>query len=109
MYVEHIKGLKSEKIVLQFLIKNGWSLTSQRLKTPYAEIDLLVCKDDLYKVVEVKSINNEEFLEYRLNYKQKARLKKAIEYLIRELDKVVFFELAIVNSQGQIELIEIEF
>lgn len=107
MYFEHLKGLASERFVENDLIKKGWQVVLKRNKSPFAEIDLLMQKNNKFMIVEVKSISNPEFVFCRLGHKQKQRLLRACEYFIQKMEIPVDIKLAIVDSRGRIEYFDI--
>ena len=106
MYFEHKKGLRSEELVASWFNKNGWEVLGQRIKTPYAEIDLLVIKNNIIKIIEVKSIRNKEFMSHRISVRQKQRLSQAYGYFSNKFSKTVEIEIAFVDRNENIEFIE---
>jgi putative endonuclease len=48
-------GRIGEKIAEEYLVTNGFEIVDKNFRTPYGEIDLVACKDDLTVFVEVKT------------------------------------------------------
>lgn len=92
-------GLACEDLVRQFCItKKKYILVAQRLKTPYAEVDLVFKNSQNQLVmIEVKSCNRDEFMTNRISYKQKQRLFRARQFLQENSKKEVLLFWAFVS------------
>jgi len=81
----HLEGDRAESFVADQLIHSGWQVLARKLRTPYAEVDLLVIPPDGQHlvVVEVKARHTLSWGEPResLGWRQHARLARALEYL----------------------------
>ncbi len=106
-YWAHQRGLEAEFSVIQFFQKKSYHLLQQRLKTPYAEVDLLFMSPGGYLLmVEVKSVSSEAFIQHRISRRQKVRLLRAVQFLAAQFDKLVAVHWAFVSPGGEITLIE---
>lgn len=107
IYWAHQRGLDSEKIVLNFYQKKGYELLGQRVKTPFAEVDLIFQTPQGHALmVEVKTSNLSEFQNYRISYKQKNRLLRALQFLSVRLDVLIEVHWAFVTKEGEVTVIE---
>ena len=108
MYYEHVKGLESERRVIEHLKKQNWLLVHHRFKTRLAEVDLIFQKNDQIRIIEVKSISSWDFIAYRISKKQKQRLIRVYDFFQRHFQHEILLELALVPVDGDILFIEIE-
>lgn len=70
-------GRRSEIICALWLMAKGYRILGLRLKTPQAEIDLLVSKGDLVAVIEVKRRSNIDAALDAVTARQRERLLRA--------------------------------
>lgn len=106
-YWAHQRGLESELFVLQYYKGRGYIFLTQRLKTPFAEVDLLFrAPQGHLLMVEVKTVNLSEFQVYRISRRQKVRLLRALYYLIEQYDCLVEVHWAFVTKTGEVQVIE---
>jgi putative endonuclease len=70
-------GGLSEIICALWLMAKGYRILGLRLKTPQAEIDLLVSKGDLVAVIEVKRRSNIDAALDAVTARQRERLLRA--------------------------------
>jgi putative endonuclease len=87
---------------LQEYRRKNYRLLHQRLKTPFAEVDLVLRspRGEL-TLVEVKSVTSFDFLHVRLTGRQKFRLRRALIWSL-EKDPTARLELAVVSQQGDV-------
>lgn len=79
----------------------------QRLKTPYAEVDLLFrAPSGNLILVEVKTSNSADFLPARVNQRQWSRLARAAQFLAARFDCLVEFHWAFVDSNFTVTVFE---
>lgn len=107
MYFEHRKGLHSELLVEQDLRSKGWRIVAKRFKCPFAEIDLITEKNQMIKIIEIKSLSNQNFASFRISAQQRVRLARAHQYFIEKWENPVEFQLAFVDSKGKIEYLDL--
>ena len=104
MHWTHIRGEEAEQKVLEELQRRGFRLVHRRLRTPMAEIDLVMSSLAEYLLVEVKTLSRRGFFENRLTRGQKQRLKRARAFLQELWQADVRLVLAIVDENGKILL-----
>lgn len=107
LYWAHQRGLESESRVIAHYVSKGCELLGQRIKTPFAEVDLLFKnpKGDIL-MVEVKTANISEFQQYRISWKQKRRLLRALTFLSDETKTPIEVHWAFVTKEGQVTIID---
>ena len=99
----HRRGMKSEVCVKKFFEAKGFELIHQRFKTPFAEIDLIFkSSSGNLLIVEVKSLSNQNFLEFRISESQKTRLRRAIIHLTDLMNCKVSLNWAFVSANGEV-------
>ncbi|WP_413612195.1 YraN family protein [Bdellovibrio sp. HCB-110] len=107
IYWAHQRGLDSEKHVQKFYERKGYELLGQRVKTPFAEVDLIFKTPEGHALmVEVKTANLADFQPHRISKKQKARLTRALQFLAERLDSLVVAHWAFVTKDGVVTIIE---
>ncbi|ASD65451.1 hypothetical protein B9G79_08580 [Bdellovibrio bacteriovorus] len=85
----------------------GYQLLGQRVRTPFAEVDLLFkTSRQTLLMVEVKTTNLSDFQPFRISKKQKARLVRAMLFLASRWDIPVEVHWAFVTKDGQITVFE---
>jgi putative endonuclease len=81
----HQDGDQAEHFVAEQLLRAEWQVLARRLRTPYAEVDLLAISPEgkHLVVVEVKARHALSWGTPReaLRWRQQARLARALEYL----------------------------
>ncbi|MFM6929570.1 MAG: YraN family protein [Bdellovibrio sp.] len=107
-YWAHDRGLNSEKFVQQHYEKKKYHLLKQRLKTPFAEVDLLFRSPDgrHLLLVEVKTANQGTFYGARVSSRQKYRLLGAASFLAERYKTLVEVHWAFVTKNGEVTIIE---
>lgn len=103
----HAQGLWCENQVLTYFRKKSFRILKSRWRTPYAEIDLIVesPKNEIW-ILEIKSLSHFDFLDVRVSWKQKQRLKRAHLFVQSKTSKRVRLALAFVDKKGEILIIE---
>lgn len=97
----------AEEKVLHHYREKGFRLLKQRLRTPYAEIDLLLeAPEDFLVMVEVKSVSDEAFISSRISRRQRSRQDKALLYLSEIYGKNVAIHWAFVMNDGNLIVLE---
>ena len=78
MSAPHLRqALLCEVEAAQYLVGEGYSLLYHRQKICHVEVDLIVCKDGVVTLVEVKTLASFDRLSHRLPPSQKQRLLRA--------------------------------
>ncbi|KGQ21163.1 YraN family protein [Thermus filiformis] len=98
-----MKGGWAEEEALAFLLHKGYRLLGRNRRTPFGEIDLLMEKDGVHVVVEVKQRSSSRFgtpLE-ALTPKKVERLLKSAWYLLGRDDLPVRLEAVLVHGTPQ--------
>nr|BFD66982.1 hypothetical protein HAGR004_20040 [Bdellovibrio sp. HAGR004] len=106
-YWAHERGLLSENHVVKHYQLKHFHLLGQRVKTPFAEVDLLFrAPQGHLLMVEVKTTNLMDFQPFRVSQKQKARLLRAMQFLAARWDVLVEIHWAFVTKEGEITVFE---
>jgi putative endonuclease len=99
--------LNSELRVREYYEKKQYQFLSHRLKTPYGEVDLLFWTSRGHLLmVEVKSSSHHDFQSYRIGWKQKKRLERALIFLSEKFETPVEIHWAFVDSRGEVFIVE---
>lgn len=97
------RGLESEKFTQRYYEELGYQVYKERFRTPFAEVDIIFRHPQKNSVlVEVKTVNSFEFLEHRLQQRQKQRLQRAQLYLSHLWGEALELHLAFVSSNGEV-------
>lgn len=99
--------MESEKIVIAYYLNKKFRLLEQRVKTPFAEVDLLFrSADGNLLMVEVKSANDPCFYSARISKRQMQRLARAVSFLATHFNCLVEYHWAFVDQNQKITVIE---
>lgn len=101
---KHKQGLFAERQAAEYYSKFA-KILAHRLKTPFAELDLLVLCGRKIIIVEVKSIKSPEFASTLLTDRQLQRLIRAHAFLQNYLNCNCELELALVYPNQKIEIL----
>lgn len=108
--VSYHNGVAAENAVALHLEKCGHTVAERRWKTRHGEIDLIARKDGVVVFVEVKKSSSFARAAASLGQPQIARLfASASEFLEKEpngQNTESRFDVALVNQQGEIEVLE---
>ncbi len=103
----HQRGLKAEEIVIDYYQSRNFLLLKQRMKTPFAEVDLLFrAPQGHLLMVEVKSVNLSSFYLTRVSKRQKNRLEKAVIFLSNRFNILVEIHWAFVGLDDEVIIFE---
>lgn len=92
-------------MVVEFYLREGYRLLHQRLKTPYAEIDLVFKSSSGHVIlVEVKAVTAKIFYGARLSLKQRQRLRRAFEWYCYKTQSPIEFHLVFVDQKEKIQI-----
>lgn len=106
LYWAHKRGLLSEDRVAAYYQKKSYRLIEQRVKTPFAELDLLFRTPEGHLlIVEVKTANLSSFYNYKVTPRQKIRLLRAVQFLAERFSTLVEIHWAFVTKEGEITII----
>ena len=96
------RGLFCEERVVEYFLALGFLLVGRRVRTPFAEIDILFrdLKGRLV-LVEVKSVLSFDYLPARMGPRQKRRLLRALEYFLAR-GELARLEFAVVSQEGAV-------
>lgn len=85
------RGEETELLAIKWLVARGFQVISRRLRTPYAEVDLLIRNSSSkeWLVVEVKSSLWPDGQALGLSQRQRARLWRASRWLEDEISRVL--------------------
>lgn len=101
------KGFLNEEIALNFLKKQGYVLLSKNKKINGVEVDLLLKKEDVLYLIEVKS-DNLWRMNQPLSSVQKSRLTQTALTLSENYRLSVRLILAIVKKNKEVELFPLD-
>ncbi|MCC6278610.1 MAG: YraN family protein [Oligoflexia bacterium] len=97
-------GTQNELKVQSYLEKSGWRVIAKNLRTPFAEIDLLVQKHEKIRIIEVKTRKIDDPTRPPIGRLQFERLKWAAKWVrSRFPGKCYSARLVMVTSRGMIE------
>lgn len=99
-------GLWAEAQCCAALVRDGWTILGQRLRTAAGEVDIVAEKDGLLAIVEVKSSTRLAVAAGSLSARQIRRLIGAAEILIGENPgwgrEGIRFDLMLLDSGGRV-------
>lgn len=106
-------GKEGEQLAVDFLIKNGYQIRDRNWRYLKAEVDIIVQKEDILVVVEVKTRTSDYFGDPQdfINLKKIKLLVSAInEYVAsKDLDVEVRFDIiAIIKNKNKTEIEHLE-
>lgn len=74
-----LTGRNAEALAREALIRDGWTVLAERLRTPAGELDIVAEKEGLLAFVEVKARPSLREAAFSLTERQQARLMAAAE------------------------------
>ncbi len=106
-------GKKGEKLAVDFLIKNGYTIRDTNWRYLKAEVDIIAEKEGILAVVEVKTRSSIDFGNPQdfVNPKKIKLLVMAIDHYVnsKDLDIEVRFDIiAVVKENGKFTLEHLE-
>lgn len=78
-------GKEAEQMAVGYLVQNGYEILYCNWRHSRYEIDIIAKKNDLLKVIEVKSLKSSG-----VRYPEEAVTKKKFRYLLRAADEFLF-------------------
>ena len=101
-------GDRGEALALEYLSNKGYTLLEKNYRYKKAEIDLIVCKEDLLVFVEVKarSSTGYGFPEEAVDEKKAAMIMEAADHYIYETgwDKPIRFDIVSILLQPRVSI-----
>ena len=101
--------MAAEAAVAAALVRDGWTVLGQRLRTPAGEIDLVAERDGLLAFIEVKRRARLAEAAFALGPRQRARLIAAAEIVLAQNPgwgaTGVRFDVVLVDAQGTVRRI----
>jgi putative endonuclease len=76
-------GILAEKLAIDFLLQNRYSVLQKRYRTPYGEIDIVCRQKDVLVFVEVKKRGSLDESAYSISNTQKKRIFEASQFFIQ--------------------------
>ncbi len=105
-YSDHEKGYHAEHLVAAFLKSQEFKVVFKRLKTKFGEIDLVVAKDGVSYLIEIKTVSNLDFISHRISAGQKQRLFRNYQLLLSKFgDSVLLAAYVLKNEYGEEEVL----
>lgn len=93
-------------LVAEFLKTQSFRVLFKRLKTKFGEIDLVVAKEGVTYLIEIKTLSHLDFISCRISSKQKRRLFRNYENLLSKFGESVLLAAYVMkNSEGQPEVL----
>ena len=106
-------GIAAEQIAENAYLEGGYVVLERRWRGEAGEIDLIVRRGDVIRFVEVKKARTHARAAERISPRQWARIQLAAqEYAGKRdlgLDFEMQFDVALVDGQGRLEIIEAAF
>ena len=101
----HSRGLTSEERVVDFYRRRDFVLLRQRQRHKFAEIDLIFQKNKKLILVEVKTLADSEFVQWKVSQRQRQRLSNAFHYYLHKYPELeVECHMVTVDHSGHIQV-----
>jgi len=78
-------GKEAEEMAVNYLVKNGYEILHCNWRYSHYEIDIVAKKNDLLKIVEVKSLQSSA-----IRYPEQSVTKKKFKDLLKAADQFLF-------------------
>ncbi len=102
-------GLDAEEIACRALAAEGWTILGRRLRTAAGEVDIVVDREGLLAIVEVKARATLAEAAFALGRRQRARLLEAAGILLAENPGWgrggIRFDVLLVDGSGRVRRI----
>jgi putative endonuclease len=102
-------GVDAEALACQALVRDGWTVLEQRIRTGAGEIDIAALRDGLLALIEVKHRPDLASAAWCLSTRQRARLLAAGEALLAARPDWIWhamrFDVMLVDATGTIRRI----
>jgi Holliday junction resolvase-like predicted endonuclease len=102
----NLKGQASELIAKKFYENQGYVSVSERFRSRFGEIDLILWHSgrQVLRIVEVKTQPDEDFFEVRWSLPQRRRFTRFYLALQEEWPLAIEMDLIFVDLEGRIEV-----
>lgn len=105
----HSRGVTAEEAAGAALERDGWIILGRRMRTKAGELDLVVERDGILAIIEVKARPTLADAAAALSQRQRVRLLAAAEILLAEHPEWgvagVRFDLLVVDAAGRVRRI----
>lgn len=105
----HALGVDAEAAACAALERDGWQVLARRLRTEAGEVDIVVQRDGLLAIVEVKARPALAQAAEALSLRQQARVMAAAELVLAAHPdwgaNGVRFDLVVVDARGRVRRI----
>jgi putative endonuclease len=105
----YARGVGAETAACLALVRDGWTILGQRLRTEAGEIDVVAAKSDLLAIIEVKARPTLADAAVALGARQQARLIAAADILLAEHPEWgragMRYDLIVVDAAGRVRRI----
>ncbi len=106
---KNLNGKTAELLAIAYLKKNGFVVLKHNFKTKVGEIDIIAYKKRVLVAFEVKYRSDSNVLEYAISINQQNRIRRALEYFLKQNLKFNNYNLRIdailINKVGNIKII----
>ena len=106
-------GKKGEDLAVSYLLKHGYKIVARNFRYQKAEVDIIVRKEDVLAIIEVKTRSTKDFGNPQdfVKGKQIQNLVKAVDFFVTEHDldvEVRFDIIAIIKNQSGTKIEHLE-
>jgi putative endonuclease len=102
-------GVDAEAAACTALVRDGWRILAQRLRTEAGEVDVIAERDGVLAFIEVKARPSLAEAAWALSARQRARLLTAAEVVLSEHPDWgragVRFDVLLVDGEGRVRRI----
>lgn len=98
-------GKWGEDAVAAYLAERGYNIMARNARTPYGEIDIVAKQDDIYILVEVKTLTSSKnfFPEHNVTGRKREHMLAAGEYYAAE-NAIDHWQIDVISVEGKVGL-----
>jgi len=98
-------GKWGEDTVAAYLTERGYEIITRNARTPYGEIDIIARQDDMYILVEVKTLTSSKnfFPEQNVTARKREHMLAAGEYYAAE-NAIDHWQIDVISVEGKLGL-----
>jgi putative endonuclease len=98
-------GKWGEDSVAAYLTKRGYEIITRNARTPYGEIDIIARQDDIYILVEVKTLTSSKnfFPEQNVTARKREHMLAAGEHYAAE-NEIDHWQIDVIAVEGKVGL-----